>query len=484
VPSSKWLSACVVLGAFALAACGTAKDPAANPVYVNVSHPHHHWVLENGLRVIVYPDHGASGVVVNVRYDVGSADEPSGREGLAHLVEHLMFKGDPAAGVADMGVELDRAASSTFNATTSFDSTTYYSSVPRSSLATVLWLEAARMASPAARITQEGLTSERRVVLAEYHTRVGNHGAGTVSSVVYESLFPEGHPYHSTPIGSQESLGKTTVDDAKSFASSYYRPDNASIVLVGDIDVPTASAAVIKYFAGIPRGSTPLARKLVSDAASTPETLVPFVGKKVVRMRSASHTPRLVLAWRLPDSRSALGPSTDELSARERGSLEAVRDVALGFAARALDGRLYYKLREKAPGSVSDVDLFRGRHGAVLTVDVALADESSRERVLSLVEDEIEGFDSRLPSEGDRTSNAIVDHLRYLSSPIALSNSMQDSLSQFGIADAEQERLQLYGKVKNKDIVEAVRTHLQRAPHLEVHVSYDPDAPLAGQVVQ
>lgn len=484
MPSSKWLSACLVLGAFALAACGTAKDPAANPVYVNVSLPHHHWVLENGLRVIVYPDHGASGVVVNVRYGVGSADEPAGREGLAHLTEHLMFKADPAAGIGDMGVELDRAAASTFNAETSFDSTTYYSSVPRSSLATVLWLEAARMASPAARITREGLTSERRVVLAEYHTRVGNEGAGSILAKVHESLFPEGHPYHVTPIGSPESLGKITVEEAKSFASSYYRPDNASIVLVGDIDVKAASAAVTKYFAGIPRGSTPVPRKLVSDTAATPQVLFPFVGKKVVRMRSASPTPRLVLAWRLPDPQSDLGPTSDGLTVRERGSVEAIRDLALEFAARELHARLYYKLREKAPRAVADVDLHRGRHGATLLLEVSLADEASRERVLALVEDEIDGLDGRLPSEGDRTSNAIVDHLRALSSPIALSQSMQDSLSHFGIADAEQERLQLYGKVKNQDIVDAVRAHLKRAPHVELHVTYDPDAPLEGEVIR
>jgi predicted Zn-dependent peptidase len=191
-----------------------------------------------------------------------------------------------------------------------------------------------------------------------------------------------------------------------------------------------------------------------------------------------------VLAWRLPDPQSDLGSTSDGLTVRERGSVEAIRDLALGFAARELHARLYFKLREKAPGAVVDVDLHRGRHGATLMLDVSLADESSRERVLALVEDEIDGLDSRLPSEGDRTSNAIVDHLRALSSPIALSQSMQDSLAHFGIADAEQERLQLYGKVKNKDIVDAVRAHLKRAPHVEVHVAYDPDAPLAGEVIR
>ncbi len=210
-------------------------------------------VLKNGLRVITLEDHRAPVVTVQVWYRVGSKDEPKGKSGFAHLFEHLMFKGSknvPTEGHARYVEQIGGA----YNAATSFDQTFYYETVPVNALGRVLFLEADRMATLI--VDEPNLKSERDVVKEEYRSRVANSPYGELIKNVLSLAYPVGHPYDHPPIGSIPDLDAATLADVKAFHETYYKPDNATLVLVGDFKTGDALKMVEQYFAPIPRSKT------------------------------------------------------------------------------------------------------------------------------------------------------------------------------------------------------------------------------------
>ncbi|MBC8141158.1 MAG: insulinase family protein [Armatimonadetes bacterium] len=209
--------------------------------------------LANGLRVILLEDHRAPVATVQVWYRVGSKDEPKGKSGFAHLFEHLMFKGSknvPTEGHARYVEQLGGA----YNAATSFDQTFYYETVPANALDRVLFLEADRMASLI--VDEPNLKSERDVVKEEYRSRVANAPYGELIKHVLSLAYPVGHPYDHPPIGSIPDLDAATLADVKAFHDTYYKPDNATLVLVGDFVAADALKRVETYFGGIPKSAT------------------------------------------------------------------------------------------------------------------------------------------------------------------------------------------------------------------------------------
>ena len=207
--------------------------------------------LDNGLRVVLSEDHLTPVAAVCLWYDVGSRHEVKGRTGLAHLFEHLMFQG--SASVPGSGhFELVQAAGGSLNGTTSFERTNYFETMPAHQVELALWLEADRMGSLLSALDLTGLDNQRDVVKNERRQRYDNVPYGTAFERLVAMAFPEGHPYHHTPIGSMADLDAATLEDAQDFFTTYYAPNNAVLSVVGDIDPEQTLAWVEKYFGSIP----------------------------------------------------------------------------------------------------------------------------------------------------------------------------------------------------------------------------------------
>ena len=244
------LALSVALGGAAFApAPAQAKTPAASTVDI----PYETFTLPNGLRVVVHTDRKAPIVAVNLWYHVGSKDEPSGRSGFAHLFEHLMFNGSENH-KGDFFPPLETVGATDLNGTTNTDRTNYFENVPTTALDTALWMESDRMGHLLGAIDQATLDEQRGVVQNE--KRQGqNQPYGQVWEVLQKTMYPAGHPYHHTTIGSMNDLDAAKLDDVKTWFRTWYGPNNAVLVLAGDIDVATAkqkAAEVLRRHPGQP----------------------------------------------------------------------------------------------------------------------------------------------------------------------------------------------------------------------------------------
>ncbi|WP_328718967.1 insulinase family protein [Streptomyces sp. NBC_00247] len=207
--------------------------------------------LANGLRVVLSEDHLTPVAAVCLWYDVGSRHEVEGRTGLAHLFEHLMFQGSKQV-KGNGHFELVQGAGGSLNGTTSFERTNYFETMPTHQLELALWLEADRMGSLLAALDEESMENQRDVVKNERRQRYDNVPYGTAFERLTALAYPEGHPYHHTPIGSMADLDAATLEDAQEFFRTYYAPNNAVLSVVGDIDPEETLAWIEKYFGSIP----------------------------------------------------------------------------------------------------------------------------------------------------------------------------------------------------------------------------------------
>jgi len=216
------------------------------------------FTLENGLRVVVHEDRKTPTVAVSVWYNVGSKDEKPGKTGFAHLFEHLMFNGSENYNDEYFG-PFEKVGATGMNGTTWFDRTNYFETVPTPALDMALWMESDRMTHFEGAITQERLDEQRSVVKNE--KRQGdNQPYGLAEYRVLEGLFPEGHPYRWSTIGSMDDLEAASLEDVKDWFKTYYGATNTIVVLAGDIDVATAKPMMEEYFGDAPTGD-PLYQK-------------------------------------------------------------------------------------------------------------------------------------------------------------------------------------------------------------------------------
>ncbi len=302
---------------FAQPAFAAEPAPVADLV-AKVDIPYEQFTLPNGLRVLVHTDRKAPVVAVSVWYHVGSKDEPKGKTGFAHLFEHLMFNGSENS-PGDFFEPLQQIGATDYNGTTWFDRTNYFQTVPTGALDRVLWLESDRMGHLLGAVTQEKLDNQRGVVQNEKR-QSDNEPFGLVEYVVYTTLFPEGHPYRHSTIGSMADLNGASLEDVKNWFRAKYGPDNAVLVLAGDVDLKTAKRMVTKWFGKIPRG----------PAVTRAEALIPTLAVPVSK----------VLKDKVPYTRLQRYWAVEGVNGADTTALYAAAAVLGGLSSSRLDNAL------------------------------------------------------------------------------------------------------------------------------------------------
>ena len=319
----------------AFAQTSTASAPAAPQgvpaaqLVRQVNIPYKQFTLPNGLRVIVHTDRKAPVVAVSVWYDVGSTFEPAGRTGFAHLFEHLMFNGSENA-PDDFFVPLKNVGATDYNGTTSFDRTNYFETVPTAALDRALFLESDRMGWLQGAITQ-GVLDEQRGVVQNEKRQNDNQPYGLLQYKLFGGLFPAGTPYGHTVIGSMTDLDAANLDTVRGWFRDHYGPNNAVLVLAGDVDLPTARRLVAKYFGNIPRGP-----QSVFPATQIPQLAAPV--SETIQDRVAATL--ITRNWTVPGLRDP-----------DSAALEVAGGVLGGLASSRLDNALVK--REKLAVQIS-----------------------------------------------------------------------------------------------------------------------------------
>src|SRR4051794_20546919 len=241
--------------------------------------PFEKYVLPNGLEVILHPDSSVPTVHVEVWYKVGSKDEAPGRTGFAHLFEHMMFQGTKHIPEDAYFKYLAEAGASNRNGSTGNDRTNYFETLPSNQLELGLWLESSRMGflleRPSFKSTFE---NQRDVVKNERRQRIENAPMGAMWKVRSEAMYPPNHPYYHEVIGSMADLDSASETDIKSFFTRYYAPNNAILLVAGDIDVAKTKGLIEKYFGPIPAGP-PITRLPFPPAPMTAEKRIPMEAK-------------------------------------------------------------------------------------------------------------------------------------------------------------------------------------------------------------
>jgi zinc protease len=341
--------------ALAVAACastdsaqsGDDRPASVQELLAGVDIPYEQFELDNGLTVIVHEDRKAPVVAIAAWYNVGSKDEPPGQTGFAHLFEHIMlFNGTEH--VPNLIEPLREMGATNWNGTTWFDRTNYFQTVPTPALERGLYIESERMGYILGALTQERLDAQRGIVQNE--KRQGdNQPYGLAFYRILEGLFPEGHPYRHSTIGSMADLDQASLEDVRQWFRDNYGPNNAVIVLAGDINVAEARPLMERYFGQIPRGPDNI------PAAADVPTLSQRVDE---RMQDRVSNTRLYRTWAVP-----------ALSHEDQVELDVAAQVLGGLASSRLD-RILVRDEQTAVSVTSSVLPFQRVSLFLVTVDV------------------------------------------------------------------------------------------------------------------
>jgi len=363
--------------------------------------------LPNGLRVLLSHDHRAPIVAVNLWYDVGSRHEKPGKTGFAHLFEHMMFQGSANVAKGEHFALL-QAAGGTLNASTWLDRTNYHDTLPSHELELALWLEADRLASLLPAMTQEKLDNQREVVKNERRWSVDNQPYGTWDEKLQELLFPDGHPYHHSTIGSMADLDAASLADVSEFFAAHYAPNNAVLTVAGDFDGDAALAMIEKHFGPIGANrSIPSAPSFAID---------PIIGAEVREIvPDRVPLPRVYGAFRMPtfgtDGFDALEVAVDLLGTGRASRLyrtlvreqQLAQDVSV-FAFPVIGGAAIFTLWATARPGVGHEALEAALFAEVDGLAESGPTDAELERVRNLHTASVESSLERIAERADRLS--------------------------------------------------------------------------------
>jgi zinc protease len=431
----------VLLLALAVAASAPAWSAPSAIDVEKLRIPHHKFVLDNGLTVLVHEDHNVPLVAVNLWYHVGSRNERRGRTGFAHLFEHFFFNGSEnyPHGFREA---MDDLGANNRNGTTSTDRTNFFEDVPVSGLERTLYLEADRMGFLAGNLSEAMLERERGVVQNE--KRQGeNQPYGRVFDRMVETIYPYSHPYSWSTIGSMEDLNAAKLDDIKQWYASYYGPNNAVLALAGDITIEQAKTLATKYFGGIAPG-VPVARQ----RAWVPELEADIRDSQQDRVPQT----RIYRAWHLPP-----------MGERGAHAMELFASVLSGSESAPLDRRLVFegKLATEVSAEVWDKELT-----STLIVSASLkpgADAATAER-------ELEAVIAQLLAQGPNPADLDRARSRYFADFTrgserlggfgGRSDVLAESMTYFGDSDAYLQRLRNLATLTPAEVRDTARIWL------------------------
>lgn len=388
---------------------------------------HDEYQLDNGLNVILHHDPSLPQVVVNLWYGVGSKDEAPGRSGFAHLFEHLMFMGTsrlPGSGFDD----LMEAHGGWNNAWTSEDATDYYEVGPSNLLQTLLWMEADRMDGLAGAMTQEKLDLQRDVVRNERRQSLEDAPYGVLWLEMPEALYPEGHPYAHSVIGSHEDLQAATLDDVVGFFNGWYVPNNASLVVAGDFEEAEVRGWIDTYFGHLEPVELP------ERAAPEP---VDLPQQSLVELTDQVQVPMSVLLWHTP-------PALQE------------GDAAFDFVASVLgqgrSSRLYQRLVHADQLALEvDAGQYSQMLQSIFMISVKPAEGHSLEEVEAAITEELERLAAEGPTEAEleRVRNGMevsfVEDLEPLRARATALNRYRYLTGETGFVQQDLERFRALG---------------------------------------
>ncbi|MEI8255880.1 MAG: pitrilysin family protein [Deltaproteobacteria bacterium] len=421
------------------------------------------YTLPNGLEVILHEDHRAPLASVNIWYHVGSKDEPPGRNGFAHLFEHLMFQGSRHVPEDTFFLNLERIGASGINGTTGDDRTNYFETVPAGRLNLALWLESDRMAYLLDHVDQATFESQRRVVLNERRQSYENAPYGNVYRLLREAMYPTSHPYYRLPIGTPEDLAAATLDDVRSFFRTWYVPNNATLVISGDFEPAAARALVEQYFAPITRGADVPRRPAPAAVSASSETRID--------VEAGVELPRVYLSWPTP-----------AFYAPGDGDLDLVANVLTTGRSSRLYRRLVHELQ-----IAQDVEAGQASMQLTSSFDIVATASPGHtpEEILRVIDEEL----ARLRREGptdDEMLRARTDVLTSIVFDVERGGARADRLNRYAqyVHDPGYivQDIGRYQRATAADLQQAAQRLLPEGRRIVVVVHPTPGAPLAGRV--
>ena len=418
------------------------------------------FTLGNGLKVVVHEDHSAPLVAVNVWYHVGSGREVEGRSGFAHLFEHMLFQGSENVG-DDKHFSYIQEAGGTLNGSTNGDRTNYFELLPANYLEMALWLESDRMGWLLPAMTQGKLDNQRDVVKNERRQNYENRPYGMASIRMGELLFPEDHPYHWPTIGYMEDLSAASLDDVQGFFRRWYVPNNASLVVAGDVKPAEVRRLVEKYFGPIPKGPQP--------PPLTPRPAALTADKREI-LEDRVTLAQVSIAW----------PGA-EAWAKD----EAPLDVLAGILGQGKTSRLYQRLvyREQAAQGASAFNNSRALAGT-FQVTVQARDSASLSQMERAVYEEIRRLATDGPTEAEMATarNGVeADFIFRLSTLLGKADRINSYVTNRGDPQAFNEDLARYRSVTADDIRRVAQTYLAGKPRVVLSVVPNGRRDLAAQ---
>jgi zinc protease len=364
------------------AASGSAPAPVLAPRI-----DYETYTLRNGLTVILSEDQRLPLVSVNVWYHVGPANEKPGRTGFAHLFEHMMYKGSKNVADGEHVKILEGVGATEVNATTGFDRTNFFETVPSNQLELALWLESDHMGFLLETLDQKKLSNQQDVVRNERRQSRENQPYGLVDEAMYQNLFPVGHPYHAAIIGSHRDIESVSLADVREFFRLFYAPSNASIAIVGDFNRAQTKALLEKYFGGLKAGAP-----VPPIDVKTP----PITAERRVVVHDKVELPRLTLAWLTP----AIFQPGD-------ADADLLASILGGGKTSRLYRRLVYDLQIAQDVSAEQESLMLG---SIFMIEATARPGVSLERLEEAIDVELAALQEQgpTPAEAERARNGAL----------------------------------------------------------------------------
>jgi zinc protease len=407
-----------------------------------ISVPYTRVVLPNGLNVLLHEDHTTPMVSVNMWYHVGSGNEKPGRTGFAHLFEHLMFEGSKNVPEGKFDEWLE-AVGGNNNGSTNTDRTNYWENAPSNALELVLFIDSDRMWYLPDVMTQEKLDGQRSVVKNERRQSYENQPYGLAWEIIAKNVYPDGHPYNWTTIGSMDDLNAASFEDVIEFFKLYYAPNNASLSIAGDINIHETIKLVEKWYGEIPRGKPvplidPPAAKLTEE--------------KILLHEDNVQLPRLYMVWITPAYYNAS---------------DAEMDLLAKIFSAGKDSRLYKRLVYELQ-IAQDINVFQNSNkiSSEFFIIATAKGGHTLDELKKVIDEEINKIKAEAPTERElqKVVNQTEAQFLDLLENIGGFGGKADLLNQYffytGNPDYFNEDLNRYRGVSPKDISAMAQTYL------------------------